>query len=69
LIFDEQFMKDAMVRIDELQQDMVERSKEIDGAEDYIEKKLELYDRDEELRDNAKAIQLKEEEISNEFFA
>ena len=62
-------MKDAMVRIDELQQDMVERSKEIDGAEDYIEKKLELYDRDEELRDNAKAIQLKEEEISNEFFA
>jgi hypothetical protein len=62
-------MKDAMIRIDELQQDMVERSKEIDGAEDYIEKRLELYDKDEELRDNSKAIQLEEEQISNKFFA
>jgi hypothetical protein len=62
-------MKDAMIRIDELQQDMVERSKEIDGAEEYIEKRLELYDKDEELRDNSKAIQLEEEQISNKFFA
>ena len=62
-------MKDAMARIDELQQDMIERSKEIDGAEDYIKKRLELYDKDEELRDNSKAIQLEEEQISNRFFA
>jgi len=61
-------MKDAMARIDELQQDMIERSKEIDGAEDYIKKRLELYDKDEELRDNSKAIQLEEEQISNRFF-
>ena len=61
-------MKDAMARIDKLQQDMVERPEEIDGAEEYIEKKLELYDRDEELRDNSKAIQLEEEQISNKFF-
>ena len=40
-----------MARIDKLQQDMVERPEEIDGAEEYIEKKLELYDRDEEIRD------------------
>lgn len=68
MIFDEQFMKDAMVRIDELQQDMVERSKEIDGAQEYIEKKLELYDKDEELRNNSKAIRIEEEQISNDFF-
>lgn len=43
-------MKDAMIRIDELQQDMVGRSSEIEGASEYIEKKLELYDKDEELR-------------------
>lgn len=61
-------MKDAMVRIDELQQDMVERSKEIDGAQEYIEKKLELYDKDEELRNNSKAIRIEEEQISNDFF-
>lgn len=69
MIFDEQFMKDAMIRIDELQQDMVEKSKEIDGAEEYIEKKLELYDKDEELRNDSRAIQLEEEQISNKFFA
>jgi len=62
-------MKDAMIRIDELQQDMVEKSKEIDGAEEYIEKKLELYDKDEELRNDSRAIQLEEEQISNKFFA
>ena len=69
MIFDEQFMKDAMLRIDELQQDMLDKSKEIDGAEEYIEKRLELYDKDEELRDNSKAIQLEEEQISNKFFS
>jgi len=62
-------MKDAMLRIDELQQDMLDKSKEIDGAEEYIEKRLELYDKDEELRDNSKAIQLEEEQISNKFFS
>lgn len=68
MIFDEQFMKDAMVRIDELQQEMIEKAKEIDGAEEYIEKKLELYDKDEELRDSSRAIKLEEEEISSKFF-
>ena len=61
-------MKDAMVRIDELQQEMIEKAKEIDGAEEYIEKKLELYDKDEELRDSSRAIKLEEEEISSKFF-
>ena len=69
MIFDEQFMKDAMVRIDESQQDMIDKSKEIDGEQEYIEKKLELYDKDEELRDNSKAIRIEEEQVSDAFFA
>ncbi len=61
-------MKDAMLRIDELQQEMVDKSKEIEGASEYIEKKLELYDRDEEIRESSRAIHLEEEQISNDFF-
>ena len=60
-------MKDAMIRIDELQQDMVDKSKEIEGSSEYIEKKLALYDKDEKLRDSSKAIHLEEEKIYNEF--
>jgi hypothetical protein len=34
----------------------------------YIKKKLELYDKDEELRNNLKTRHLKEIKIANEFF-
>jgi len=68
LILDDQFMKDAIVRINELQQNMVDKSKEIDGAEEYIAKKLELYDKSEELSYSSESIRLEEEKLSNEFF-
>ena len=69
MIFDDKFMINAMIRIDELQQETIEKAKKIDGASEYIKKKLELYDKDEELRQNSKAIQLEEMKIASEFFA
>jgi triacylglycerol esterase/lipase EstA (alpha/beta hydrolase family) len=62
-------MINAMKRIDELQQETIDKAKEIEGASEYIKKKLELYDKDEELRNNLKTIHLKEMKIANEFFA
>jgi len=60
-------MINAMKRIDELQQETIDKAKEIEGASEYIKKKLELYDKDEELRNNLKTIHLKEMKITNEF--
>ncbi len=68
MIFDDKFMINAMKRIDELQQETIDKAKEIEGASEYIKKKLELYDKDEELRNNLKTIHLKEMKIAKEFF-
>jgi triacylglycerol esterase/lipase EstA (alpha/beta hydrolase family) len=62
-------MINAMKRIDELQQETIDKAKEIEGASEYIKKKLDLYDKDEELRNNLKTIHLKEMKIANDFFA
>ena len=61
-------MQNAIIRIDELQQETIDKAKEIEGASEYIKKKLELYDKDEELRNNLKTIHLKEIKIANELF-
>ncbi len=68
MIFDDKFMINAMKRIDELQQETIEKAKKIEGASEYIKKKLELYDKDEEIRNNLKIIHLREMKISKEFF-
>ena len=66
---DEQFMQNAIIRINELQKDMIEKSKHIKGAQQYIQKRLELYEKDEELRNRAKSIYLEEQKMADEFFA
>ena len=67
--FDDQFMKNALVRINELQQEIIDKSKSIEGAGEYVEKKLELYDKDETLRRSFKHIHLEEQKIAKEFFS
>jgi len=69
LKFDDQFMKNALVRINELQQEIIDKSKSIEGAGQYVEKKLELYDKDETLRRSFKRIHLEEQKIAKEFFS
>jgi hypothetical protein len=43
LKFNDQLMKNALIRINELQEEIIQKSKNISGAEDFVKQKLELY--------------------------
>lgn len=62
-------MQNAINRINELQQEIINKSKSINGAEDFVNEKLKLYEEDEALRKKAKEIHLKEQKITESFFA
>ena len=57
LNFNDQFMEEAIARINELQNVIKERSYKIDGAKEYIEKQVELFEKNETLRNQAKYLQ------------
>lgn len=75
-------MQNAINRINELQQEIIDKSKTINGAENFVKEKLKLYEEDEslkrklkryeedeELKKRAKEIHLKEQKITESFFA
>ena len=66
--FDNQLMQNALIRINELQQEVISKSKSISGAEDFVKQKLELYEEDERIRAMAKDINLQEKQITDNFF-
>lgn len=66
--FNDQLMKNALIRINELQQEVIEKSKSISGAEDFVKQKLALYEEDEKIRAMAKNINIQEKEITDNFF-
>lgn len=66
--FDNQLMQNALIRINELQQEVIEKSKSISGAEDFIKQKLALYEEDEKIRAMAKNINIQEKRITDNFF-
>ena len=68
LKFDNQLMQNALIRINELQQEVIEKSKSISGAEDFIKQKLALYEEDEKIRAMAKNINIQEKKITDNFF-
>lgn len=51
MTFNSEFMKKAVSRIDELQNDMIQKSNSIPGANEYIQKKMELFNEDQALRE------------------
>lgn len=65
---DNDFMKNALNRINELQKDIIDKSKNIAGAEEFVQKKMALYEEDERVRQMAKNIQLQEKIITENFF-
>ena len=65
--FDKEFMEKALKRIDELQNEVIEQSKKIDGAEEYVKMKMELFNKDESLRKQLRDISLEEQRLSNSF--
>ena len=68
LKFDNQLMQNALIRINELQQEVIEKSKSISGAEDFVKQKLALYEEDEKIRAMAKNINIQEKKITDNFF-
>jgi hypothetical protein len=68
LKFNDQLMKNALIRINELQEEIIQKSKNISGAEDFVKQKLDLYEEDERIRAMAKNINLQEKQITDNFF-
>ena len=66
--FNDQLMKNALIRINELQEEIIQKSKNIIGAEDFVKQKLDLYEEDERIRAMAKDINLQEKQITDNFF-
>lgn len=66
--FDNQLMQNALIRINELQQEIIEKSKSISGAEDFVKQKLALYEEDEKIRAMARNINIQEKKITDNFF-
>ena len=65
---DNQLMQNALIRINELQQEVIEKSKSISGAEDFVKQKLALYEEDEKIRAMARNINIQEKKITDNFF-
>lgn len=60
-------MEKALKRIDELQNEVIEQSKKIDGAEEYVKIKMELFEKDQILRKQLKELSIQEQNLSNHF--
>jgi len=69
LILNKQAMQQALKRIDELQNDIVEKSKNIEGADEYIQEKMKLFKLNEEKRQELKILQMQEEQLTEQFLA
>ncbi len=65
--FDKEFMEKALKRIDELQNEVIEQSKKIDGAEEYVKMKMELFEKDQMLRKQLNELTIQEQNLSNNF--
>ena len=65
---DNNFMENALNRINDLQQEIINNSKNIAGAEEFVKQKMALYEEDEKIRQMAKNIQLQEKIITEKFF-
>ena len=69
LIFDDDFMQNAIKRINELQEDTIEKSKKIKGIDTYIKQRLELFDKDEKIREKLKSIKYQESLITDKILS
>ena len=67
MTFNKDFMQKALKRIDELQDDMIQQSKLVDGADEYVKQKMELFNEDEKARQKIKTIKTKEQNLTKEF--
>jgi len=62
-------MKKAITRIDELQNEVIEKSKTINGADEYVQAKIKLFQENEEARKRIRNIQVQEQILTENFLA
>ena len=60
-------MQKAIIRIDELQNEIIEKSKMIDGSDEYVKQKMKLLERSEKAEKELKDIQKEEETLTRNF--
>ena len=65
LIFNDDFMQNAIRRINELQEETIQKSNKVKGIESYVAKRLELFDKDEKIREELKSLRYQESLITN----
>lgn len=62
-------MQKAIQRIDELQNDIITKSKTINGADEYVQAKMRLFQENEKTRKKLKSIQIQEQALTENFLA
>lgn len=62
-------MQKAIQRIDELQNDIITKSKTINGADEYVQAKMRLFQENERTRKKLKSIQIQEQSLTENFLA
>lgn len=66
--FDNQLLLQVLQRVDELQAQMIEKSKQIEGATEYIEQKMDFFVQDELIRHQLKTLKNQEQRLTENFF-
>ena len=67
MILNDEQMQEAMKRIDELQQEVINKADKIDGAKEYVEQQMKLFREAEEHRKSLITVMQQQETISKQF--
>ncbi len=62
-------MQNALIRINELQNEMIEKSKMIDGSDEYVQQKMKLFIQSEKADKELKNIQIAEQILTENFLS
>lgn len=69
MTFNKEFMQSALIRINELQNEMVEKSKMVDGSDEYVKQKMKLFEQSEKVSETLKDIQIAEQTLTDNFLS
>ena len=67
--FNKEFMQKAIQRIDELQNEIIIKSKTISGADEYVQAKMKLFQENEKRRKELLNLQLQEQILTENFLS
>ncbi|MBT5934773.1 hypothetical protein [Sulfurimonas sp.] len=62
-------MQEAIIRIDELQNEIIEKSKMIDGSDEYVKQKMKLFKRSKKAEKELRNIRREEKILTKDFLS